>query len=149
MPIIAARGASVEGLKKLSSDVSDAVDVEKANDLARDRRTDIRAQNDADRLVQRHHARADKARRQHDRRRRALDDRRDHKAQQKADERIVRHLFHRALEGIGRTFFQSVAHQAHAVQEQRQTAKEGDQVENRHKRFKPLLLYYAAATPSR
>ena len=95
--------------------------------------------------MQRHHARADKARRQHDRRRRALDDRRDHKAQQKADERIVRHLFHRALEGIGRTFFQSVAHQAHAVQEQRQTAKEGDQVENRHKRFKPLLLYYAAA----
>ena len=48
------------------------------------------------------------------------------------------------LKASDEPFFQSVAHQAHAVQEQRQTAKEGDQVENRHKRFKPLLLYYAA-----
>ena len=126
------KGGKRRGLKEIEQRRLRRIHIEQANDLACDRRTDVCAQNHADRLVQRHYTSADKTRCQHDRRRGALDHCRDHKAEQETDERVVRHLFHCALECVGRALFQSVAHQAHTVEEQRKTAKEGDQVENRH-----------------
>ena len=120
------------GLEEIQKRRIRRVHIEQSDDLACDRRADVRAQNNADGLVQRHDASADQARCEHDGRRGALDDRRHAKAEQKSDQRVVRHLFHCALERIGGASLQPVAHQAHTVQEQRKAAKERNDVEDRH-----------------
>ena len=82
--------------------------------------------------MQRDDARADKAGRQDDRRRGALDDGRHAEAQQKPDDGAVRHFAHRFFQRAGRAVLQSVAHDAHAVEEQRQSAEQCDHMKNTH-----------------
>ena len=82
--------------------------------------------------MQRQNARADETGGQHDGRRGALNHRRDEQSQQKADDRIIRYLFHRLLQRGRRTLLQTVAHQTHSVEKQCQSAEEGNEVENCH-----------------
>lgn len=126
------KGRERGGLEQIEPRAAVGVEVEQTDNLTRDGRADVRAEDDADGLVQRQHARADKARGEHDGRRRALNDRRDRKAEQEADERIVRHLLHRRLERTGRALLQAVAHELHTVEKQRQPAEERNKVKNRH-----------------
>ena len=126
------KGRERGGLEQIEPRAAVGVEVEQTDDLTRDGRADVRAEDDADGLVQCQHARADKARGEHDGRRRALNDRRDRKAEQEADERIVRHLLHRCLERTGRALLQAVAHELHTVEKQRQPAEERNKVKNRH-----------------
>lgn len=60
------------GLEQIEPRAAVGVEVEQTDNLTRDGRADVRAEDDADGLVQRQHARADKARGEHDGRRRAL-----------------------------------------------------------------------------
>ena len=57
------------GLEQIEPRAAVGVEVEQSDDLTRDGRADVRAEDDADGLVQRQHARADKARGEHDGRR--------------------------------------------------------------------------------
>ena len=127
------------GLEKIEPRGCGSVDVEQADDLTGHRRTDVRAEDDADGLPERQDARTDKAGGQHNRRRGALDYRRDRKAEEKARQRAVCHFFHCALERVGGASFQPVAHEAHAVEEQRQAAEKRNNVKNRHMSITPIL----------
>ncbi len=61
MPRMAASGARVEGLKNIQKGIRTRVQVEQTDDLARDRRANVRAGDDADGLVQCNDARADES----------------------------------------------------------------------------------------
>ena len=83
------------GLEDVQEGVCARIEIEQTDDLARDRCADVRTEDDADGLVQCNDARADKAGRQDDRRRGALDDSRHAESQQEADDGTVCHLAHR------------------------------------------------------
>ena len=116
------RGQS-RGLENIQKGIRARVQVEQTDDLARDRRANVRAEDDADGLVQCNDARTDESGRQDDRRRGALDDSRHAESQQEADDGTVCHLAHRFLQRAGRAVLQPIAHHAHTVEEQRQSAE--------------------------
>ena len=108
------------------------VHVQQTDDLSRDGRADVRADDDAQRLAQRNDTRADEARGDDDGRGGRLNDRGDGNAQQECLEGIVRYVLHGDFQGAGGAFLQTVAHHAHAVQEHGQAAQQGDNVEYTH-----------------
>ena len=122
------------GLEESQPGGAGGVDIQKADDLAGDRRADVRPDDDAEGLAQRQDARADKAGGDDDHSRRGLNERCDKDAQKKRFERVVGHLFHGALERAGGVFFQRIPHQPHAVQEHGKAAEQGDHIKYIHKK---------------
>ena len=114
---------------------------------ARDGRTDIRAHDDADSLAQLHDARIDKTNDHDRRRRRRLDDRRHQRTQQHGLDLVLRQLFKDALQLAAGKAGQAVAHDVHAVQEQRQTTDHIQYAENIHIVF-TLCCFFHGACPA-
>ena len=120
------------GLEEAQPGCAGGVDVQQADDLAGDRRADVRADDDAQRLVQGQDARADEAGGDDDHGGGGLDERGDADAEQEGLEGVVRHLFHGELQRAGGVLLQRVSHQAHAVQKHGKPAEQGDAVKNVH-----------------
>ena len=111
---------------------SGRADVGKTDDPARDGRTEDRAQHDGNGLPHLHHTRVDKAD-DHDRcGGRGLDHRCYAGAQQKALDGIAGQPVQNQLQFIARDLLQSVPHQGHAEQKQRDAAKQRDHIRNTH-----------------
>ena len=111
---------------------SGRADVGKTDDPARDGRTEDRAQHDGNGLPHLHHTGVDKAD-DHDRcGGRGLDHRRYAGAQQKALDGIAGQPVQNQLQFIARDLLQSVPHQGHAEQKQRDAAQQRDHIRNTH-----------------
>ena len=109
-------------LEQIHEQVARAVAAAQTQDLRGDGRTDIRAQDNADRLLERHDACVNKADHHDRRRRRGLNDHRHDHAHDKSGKDVARHFFQSFFQlGTG-SALQSLSHCCHAVDEQRKTA---------------------------
>ena len=127
-------GGQCGGLEEAKEAGAGGVDVQETNDLACDRGAHVGADDDAQALVQGEDARAHEAGGDDDGGRGALDEGGDQHAQDKGLQGVVRHLPHGRLQGAGGVLLQGVPHEAHAVQEHRKAAQQGDHVEYIHKK---------------
>ena len=105
-----------------------AADVRQAEDPARDARAEDGAKHDADGLTHLHHAGVDEADDHDGRGRGRLDHGGDARAEQDALERGAREFIQDDLKLVAGHFFQPVAHERHAEQEQGHAAKQRDHI---------------------
>ena len=105
------------------------------NDKRRHTSTDIRAVTYRYRLSQRHKSAVDKAHRHDDYRRGTLYDRRRHRSYAHSDKLLIRYFGKHSLDFVTGNHFKAVAHQLHSVQEDADTAKQG---QKRIKYVKPI-----------
>ena len=128
-------GGQGGGLEHLQPGGAGGVQVQQTDDLAGDGGAHVRADDDADGLVQGDDARAHEAGGDDDGGGGGLDDGGDGQAQQKRLDGVVGHALHHPLEGAGGAFLQAVAHLPHAVEEHGEAAQELQYAENVHSSF--------------
>ena len=116
-----------------------AADRVQRQDPRRRRRSEVRADDQADRLAEFDHSRIHQADREHGGRGSGLHEGRHDRPEQKREEPVFRHLADQAVHGSARHGGQGIAHRAHAGQEQRQAGQHrGDQQQDFDRRHRCL-----------
>ena len=132
------QGRQGGGLEDLQPGGAARIHVEETDDLAGDGRTDVCADENAQRLAEGQDACADEAGGDDDRGCRGLDEGGDADAQQECLDHVVGDVLHDLFEGPGGTLLEAVAHQAHAIEEHGQAAEQCQQIKKIHDVFSDL-----------
>ena len=118
-------------LQKLHPEVA-RVDAAEAQKPCRDRRADVRAHDDVDRLTQRHEAGVDKADHHDGGGGGTLDDGGDAKTREEARKYAARHPIEQGAELIARAALERLTHEIHAEEEERKSADHRQYIEDIH-----------------
>ncbi len=131
-------------------DPARAVHAGQRQDPRRERRADVRAHDDADRLPELHDAGVDQTD-EHDRHGgRGLDGDGDDRAECHAREAVLRHRFEGALQRAACQFSQSAGHHVHAIEEERKPAEQSEDLQKHcHRETLYFLSVFGKVRPYR